>query len=159
MSVAVACGYQLRERLSDHFFIGVSEELGSRPIPREDASAMIGHDDGIAGRIHQRAEAVFALAEEVFGPFNLHGEFRDPDGATERVPKFFSIIRFREIGIRPLRQRSHGAILRDMGGHNHDRERRVQALGFLQDFEPIAVRQAQVQDDGAEAMGDRKSVV
>jgi hypothetical protein len=39
-----------------------------------------------------------------------------------------------------------------MGGHDHDRERGVQALSFFQDVEPIAVRQAQVQYDSVEAM-------
>ena len=101
-------------------------------------------------------QAFFALAEEVFRPFDLHREFLDPDGATERMPKLLPIIRFREIGIRPFRQRSHGAIPRDMGGHDHDGERGVQALGFFQDLEPIAVRQAQVQQDGVEAVGSNE---
>ena len=43
-----------------------------------------------------------------------------------------------------------------MGGHDHDGERGVQALGFFQDLEPIAVRQAQVQQDGVEVMGSNE---
>ena len=103
VSLAVACRHQQRERFSDRFFIGIAEERGRRPIPRDDAPAMIGQHDGIGGRIHQRTEAIFALAEEVFCPLDLHGEFLDPDGATERVSKFFPIVRLREIGIGPLR--------------------------------------------------------
>ena len=80
----------------------------------------------------------------MFGLLDLHHELLHPNGATQRVPKFLPIIGFCEIGIGPLCQRSHGAVVRDVGGHDHDRERGVQTLGVSQDLEPIAVRQAQI---------------
>jgi hypothetical protein len=43
-----------------------------------------------------------------------------------------------------------------MGGHDYDGERGVSAVDFFQDVEPIAVRQAQVQYDGIEAMGSNE---
>ena len=124
---------------------GSPGSLGSPSIPE----AVIGASD-------HEFQAFFALIEEMFCLLDLHREFRDPDGSTERMPKFLPIIRFREIGIGPLCQRSHGTIRGDMGGQNHDGGRGLQALGFFQDLEPIAVRQAQVQQDDVEAMGSNE---
>ena len=132
------------------FLIGITQHrFDARRPPHRCARGIprfVGKDPSIPetviGALDHELQAFFALVEEVFRPFDLHGEFLDPDGATERVPKVLPVIRFREIGIRPLRQRSHGAIRRDMGGHDHDGERGIQALGFFQDLESIAVRQA-----------------
>ena len=92
----------------------------------------------------------------MFRPFGLHSEFLDSDGSAEGVTKLFPVIRFGQIGECSLLQRSHRAIRRDMGGHNHDRERGVQAVGFSQDVKAITVRQAQVEDDGVEPTGSNE---
>ena len=98
--------------------------------------------EAVIGALDHELQAFFALAEEVFCPFDLHGEFLDPYGATERVPEFLPVVWFCEIRKRPLHQQTHSAITRDIGGHNHDRDRGVQALSFFQDLQPIAVRKA-----------------
>ena len=87
--------------------------------------------ESVIGSLYHEFQALFALAEKMFGLLDLYNELLYSNGTTERMPKFLPIIRFREIGIGPLCQRSHSAVVRDVCGHDHDRERGVQTSGVL----------------------------
>ena len=102
--VSITVRHQQGEWLADHLFAGPPEHVARGLVAGDRVAVAPGQDDGVGGRLHQRAELFFAFTHGALGLPTVGHVARDHDGVSD--DGFFVVGIITDIEVAPV-QRGH----------------------------------------------------